>query len=259
MLKLNIIFSIKHFLKAQYINGHRIHSPFAFDFVQNAVYKKIDAADYSLADAVYKEMINSDISLSFSDFGAKKCKIINSSARNIARKCSSKGRYGKLIFRTAKLLNPDCILELGTSLGTGTAYLKSACPNAHIITVDAVKPVMDIAEANFEKFGLNNITTVCDNFDNVLDNLLSNHKIQLIFIDGNHTKAATLSYFNTIKKYADNNTCIIFHDIDYSREMSAAWNIIQNDVDVFVAFETRKVGFVFFNNKLTKKRYCVRF
>ncbi|MGY5847033.1 class I SAM-dependent methyltransferase [Salegentibacter sp. HM20] len=80
----------------------------------------------------------------------------------------------------------------------------------------------------------------------------------LIYFDGNHTKAATLEYFEKLLPTAHNDTLFIFDDIHWSREMEEAWGIIKSHPKVRVTIDSFYLGFVFFRKEQVKQHFKIR-
>lgn len=258
---MDTLFSLKHFICSGYYNGHRVHSPNIFHFFKYVIFPK-EKFDYSLAENTLKEYKASKEILHTLSIGAKGDgkTIKEEKVSKIAVKSSSFGKYGRLLQRMSAYLKPKKILELGTSIGIGTIYLSSGCKDSSVITVEASKETSEFAAKNFKKLGLNNIECINDNFDNALEDILTkNPDIELIFVDGNHTYAATKKYFEIIKKHAGKNTITVFDDINWSKEMSKAWKEIMQSNSKSVAIEMLRMGIIFFNKDLTQKNYCTRY
>ncbi|MBK9358768.1 MAG: class I SAM-dependent methyltransferase [Bacteroidales bacterium] len=83
--------------------------------------------------------------------------------------------------------------------------------------------------------------------------------IDYAFIDGNHTKEATLRYFGQLVKHAGNNSVYIFHDIHWSAEMEQAWNEIKNHEKVIITIDLFHMGLVFFRKELSRQHFIIRF
>ncbi|MBQ3656101.1 MAG: class I SAM-dependent methyltransferase [Bacteroidales bacterium] len=258
---MDILFTIKHFIYSGHWNGHRVHSPNIFNFFKGAIFYKGDV-DYSLAENSRKNFINSDEKIFVLSIGAKgdgktlKEKKIS----EIASRSSSYGKYGRLLQRISRYLKPQKILELGTSLGIGTLYLSAGCPTSKVITVEASKETKEFAAKNFSELGLKNIESINAKFDDCLEEILQqNPDIELIYVDGNHTKEATKKYFSLIAQYAKKETVAVFDDINWSKEMSSAWKEIKTSAAVSVSIETLRMGIVFFDKTLTEKYYIARY
>ena len=81
---------------------------------------------------------------------------------------------------------------------------------------------------------------------------------QLIFIDGNHQKEATLKYFERLLTIAHNDSVFIFDDIHWSIGMEEAWEEIKNHPAVTVTIDTYFWGFVFFRREQEKEHFIIR-
>jgi len=255
----NLIFTLRHFLKAGYYNGHRVHSPNIFNFFKYVIFSK-EKFDYSLAENTYTALRKNRESVTVTTFGAKGGKTKDVKISSLAKKSSSKGKYGRLLQRTANFLQPRKILELGTSLGVGTLYLSSGSPDSKIITVEGCTSIHNLARESFAVNNAQNIEAVNSGFDEVLDNLIAeNQDIDLVYIDGNHTYQATMDYYELFSRRLESGAVLLFDDINWSKGMSKAWREIVKDSKSTVTIETARMGIVFLNPKLTPKHYCTRF
>ena len=79
-----------------------------------------------------------------------------------------------------------------------------------------------------------------------------------IYIDGNHTKAATLDYFETLLNYSNNNTSFLFDDIYWSKGMTEAWNQLKKHPKVTVTIDCFWCGFVFIRKEQAKENFTIR-
>ena len=80
-------------------------------------------------------------------------------------------------------------------------------------------------------------------------------KFDLVFIDGNHKKEATLRYFNLLLPYVHSNSIVIFDDIRWSNEMEMAWCEIYSHKNIKLSIDLFNLGIVFFNEKLIKQHF----
>ena len=216
--------------------------------------------DYSLAENAYAQFRKNRDNIIVTTFGAKGGKTKDVKISALARKSSSKGKYGRLLQRTANFLQPRKILELGTSLGVGTLYLSAGSPDSKIITVEGCTQTYNIARENFTNSNVNNIEAINSGFDEILEQIVAdNQDIDLVYIDGNHTYKATLYYYELFSSRLENGAVLFFDDINWSKGMSKAWREIVKDSKSIVTIETARMGIVFLNSKLTPKHYCTRF
>ena len=80
----------------------------------------------------------------------------------------------------------------------------------------------------------------------------------LIYFDGNHSKKATLEYFELLLPTITNDSVWIFDDIHWSLDMEKAWEIIQNHPKVTVTIDTFQWGIVFFRKEQEKEHFVIR-
>ena len=89
------------------------------------------------------------------------------------------------------------------------------------------------------------------------DNLyLKNYN--LIYFDGNHSKEATLAYFEQLLPTINNETLWIFDDIHWSSAMEEAWEQIKEHPKVRVTIDTFQWGLVFFREEQAKEHFTIR-
>ena len=87
---------------------------------------------------------------------------------------------------------------------------------------------------------------------------LNTEHYQLIYFDGNHSKKATLEYFELLLPTITNDTVWIFDDIHWSAEMDEAWKAIKNHPKVTVTIDTFQWGLVFFRYEQEREDFVIR-
>ena len=188
--------------------------------------------------------------------------VTKSNKRAIAKIAKTAGitaGNAELLFRVVRYFQPESILEIGTSLGLATSALSLGNTKAKITTLEGCPETSKLAQNEFKKFGLANINPVVTEFTNYLDS--ENRKseiINLIYIDGNHQKEATLQYFDLLLPTITNDSVWIFDDIHWSSDMESAWEIIKKNPKVTVTIDTFQWGFVFFRNEQKKEDFVIR-
>ncbi|PJC61367.1 MAG: SAM-dependent methyltransferase, partial [Flavobacteriales bacterium CG_4_9_14_0_2_um_filter_32_27] len=80
-----------------------------------------------------------------------------------------------------------------------------------------------------------------------------------VFFDGNHTKNATLTYFNWCLEKANEQSVFVFDDIYWSEEMKCAWKEIKAHPKVTTTIDLFFLGIIFFNPDLSKEDFVLRF
>jgi len=172
------------------------------------------------------------------------------SVKSIANSALSPKWQCHLLYKTINEFLPVNVIEMGTSLGISTAYLAIGNPRATITTMEGSEAIASIAMENFSKLRLKNIKQVYGNFDHTLPVILKsiNH-VDFAFIDGNHTKDATIDYFNQIKAKSNKNTVMILDDIHWSKGMEEAWEYVKSQDYVKLTLDFFSFGIVLFDQR----------
>ncbi len=248
-----MIYKAKDYLKF-IINGktkYRLHSPFVFNFVMNVLHDNRSYYAFHHIETIKKLTKNQPKTIQITDLGAGSSNGIIKKERTISsivNKSVIKKKYGKLLFRIVNYYKPQYILELGTCVGIGTMYLAAGIAKNKVVTIEGDPAIAKIAKNNINMYPsqLKNIEQQIGNFDDVLPKLLAqNPTIDLAFIDGNHRKEPTVSYFNQILKHAHEGTILIFDDIHWSKEMIEAWEQIKEHPKVMLTIDIYRMGIVF--------------
>lgn len=242
--------------------GHGIHSPFVFSFIQSVLNDKTAYPEYAVVELLRKKLLADKTPVPMEDYGAGSRRGVGSkSVAQIARVSAKSPKYAQLLFRIARYYQPHYILELGTSLGVSCAYLALADTSSVTVTGEGNYAVATIARNNFDGLGLTNVRIITGNFDNTLPEMVSAiPQIDLAFIDANHRKKPTLTYFNELLKKMSDRSIIIFDDIHWSAEMEEAWNEIKKHPSVMLTVDLFFVGIIFFRPEFkVKQHFRIRF
>jgi predicted O-methyltransferase YrrM len=179
----------------------------------------------------------------------------------IARLLLKPKKYNELIFRIVIYYAPNNILEIGTSFGVTTSYLAAANENAMVYTLEEVSAIAAIAKSNFEKLGLNNISTIIGNLDFTLPAFLEGeNSLDFVFVKGNHVQQLKQQYFKRLLLKLHENSIVVIDAIHTSEEMEAAWKEIQEHPQVRLTIDLFSIGLVFFRieNKV-KQHFSINF
>ncbi|MEO5776448.1 MAG: class I SAM-dependent methyltransferase [Flavobacterium sp.] len=243
-------------------NEHGVHSPFVFNLVTKCFYDKKKYAEYSILKNYRNSLLANKNTIEVTDFGVGS-RVFKNNTRainQIAKNAGISAKRAELLFRITNYFQPNNILEIGTSLGLATSALSLGNPKAKITTLEGCSETSLVAKKQFEDFNLDNINPVVVEFSEYLKSYqLSAVSYQLIYFDGNHSKQATLEYFELLLPTITNESIWIFDDIHWSAEMEEAWEIIHNHPKVTVTIDTFQWGIVFFREKQLKEHFVIRF
>ena len=258
-----MLFPIKSYLQFLWHskNEHAVHSPFVFCLLTKCFYDKKIKADYSVLKQFRQELLDNNNTIEITDFGAGS-KVFKSNERVISQMAKTAGiqpKRAELLYRICAYFEPKNVLELGTSLGLATSALALGHTKAKITTVEGCPQTAAQTQLQFDKFGLKNIKTVVGEFEESFEKLsIENLKYDLIYFDGNHSKKATLAYFERLLPTITNETVWIFDDIHWSADMEEAWEIIKQHPKVKVTIDTYQWGLVFFRYEQPKQHFIIR-
>lgn len=254
---------VKYWLNARYYKGHGVHSPFVYNFVRNVLYmadkKPAEYRTWVRKSRNFrrnytnkKSLLNID-----NDLGAGTTTTTNTV--RLVKKVAIRERYGLLLTRIVNHYKPRNIIELGTSLGISCHYMWLGSDNETTInTIEGSKTLCDIAHKHLQKAGAKNVNVICGDIDATLPKLIEvMNSIDFVFFDANHTKEATLRYYNICKQKATTGTIFIFDDIYWSKDMTEAWKTIKSDPDIATVVDLYQLGIVFFRKGCPKEEYRV--
>ena len=258
-----MVHSIKSYIKFLWNskNEHGVHSPFVFDLVTKCFYDSKSHAEYTLLKNYRNSLLENKNPIEVTDFGAGS-KVFKSNTRQVSKIAKTAGistKRAELLYRIVTYFQPTSILEIGTSLGLATSALSLGNPKSKIITLEGCSNTLSIAKNQLQLQNLENIEFVTTEFSKYLKNCQPNTEhYQLIYFDGNHSKKATLDYFELLLPTISNETIWIFDDIHWSADMEAAWEIIKNHPKVKVTIDTFQWGLVFFRREQKKDHFVIR-
>lgn len=266
-----MLFQIKSYLKFLWDskNEHAVHSPFVFNLLTKCFYDKKRKPEYRILENYRKSLLKNKNFIEVTDFGAGS-KVFKSNRRQISKIAKTAGispKRAELLFRVTNYFQPKNILEIGTSLGLATSALalgsRSLGTKAKVITLEGCPNTAGIAKNQLNEFDCNNVDPIVTEFENYLQDInlrlrTETENFDLIYFDGNHSKKATLAYFELLLPTINNDSVWIFDDIHWSAEMEEAWEIIKNNPKVKVTIDTFQWGFVFFRREQEKEHFIIR-
>lgn len=243
-------------------NEHGVHSPFVFDLVTKCFYDNTKYSEYYNLKSYRKSLLENKNTIEVTDFGAGS-RVFKSNTREISKIAQTAGitpKNAELLFRIVRYFQPKSVLEIGTSLGLATSALSLANKNSKIITLEGCPNTQKQAQVQLQGQNSNfqNIEFINTEFSSYFKNLhLSPITHHLIYFDGNHSKKATLDYFDALLPTISNDSVWIFDDIHWSADMEEAWEIIKKHPKVSVTIDTFQWGIVFFRAEQEKEHFII--
>jgi len=235
------------------VNIYKVHTPFCFELLSEMYDDSKNYYAFDEIEHLRKTLLQNDMTFKQVDLGAgSRQKELQTNSREVSLASITKSAaissiQGKQLFRLCHKLRPSNILELGSSVGFASLYMSAALPDAQIVTIEGDPMIAKTAQANFDQFRRKNIQLINGNFDVVLNEILVKmQRVDLALIDGNHTKKATLKYFHEILAFCDDQSVLIFDDINWSSGMQEAWQEIKQHPSVTASISNFYKGYIFF-------------
>ncbi|WP_046755593.1 O-methyltransferase [Kordia jejudonensis] len=241
---------------AKSTNEHGVHSPFVYDLVTKCFYDKKPKEIYQTLAKYRAELLQNNEAIEVKDFGAGS-RVFSSNKRKVAAIAKNAGitpKRAKLLARLVTYFDVKNALELGTSLGMATIAMKEV---NDVFTLEGCPETAAIAQKQLKKFNADHVKLYVDEFSTSIPTL-TKQQFDLVYIDGNHQKEATILYFEQLLATAHNDSVFIFDDIHWSQQMTEAWEFIKNHPEVTVTIDTFFWGFVFFRKEQAKEHFVIR-
>ena len=240
-------------------NHYGVHSPFVYDLVTQCFYAKTDKTIENHLKAYRTTLLSNTNTINITDYGAgsKKFKATKRSVKQIAKTSGTTLKRAKLLFRMMAYFKPKQVLELGTSLGIATQAMALGSKDAKVTSIEGCPSTAILAKQQLEAFNIKNVTLKVGPFEDQLQ-VLKEQSWDLIFLDGNHQKEATLQYFESLLPTATNDSVFILDDIYWSKSMTEAWEAIKLHPKATVTIDTFFWGLVFFRKEQNKENFKIR-
>lgn len=240
---------------------HGTHSPFVYRLVDKVIYDFSPKKVYDEPESLRRGLLSDERMINVTDLGAgshlndARQKLV----KDIAKNALKPHKLAQLLYRLVADQQPKNMIELGTCLGITAVYLKRAAPEAQLYTLEGCPETGGIAAEVFKKAGITGTDQVTGNFDDTLPGVIGKlDKLDFVFIDGNHTKEATLRYFEWCLPKAHENTLLIFDDIYWSEGMKEAWSEIKANPRVTVTIDLFWIGLVYFRKGQEREDFVIK-
>jgi len=236
---------------------HGTHSPFVYTLADECLSIKVGYDDLKIIKAHRNMLKCSTETIQISDFGAGSKKLGDKrKVRDVYKYSKSGNRYGTLLYKLSHYYKPSKILELGTSLGSGTLMMYLGNPQAEIDTIEGCPNTHQYTVTHFpvKSEKLNFINDTFDNF--IAHNLVK--KYDMIFIDGNHRGSALIEYVHKLLPHSHNDTIWVLDDIRWTEDMWQAWEKIIANENFHVTIDLFRMGILVQRKEQFKEQFWLR-
>ncbi|MGD9993897.1 MAG: O-methyltransferase [Salinivirgaceae bacterium] len=253
---------IKFWFTARNRKGFGIHSPFVFKLVIQVIHDYTPFYCFAEIEVQRKKLLKNNCEIQVNDLGTGKTKNKGKQRKisELAKNSLKPAKQAQLLFRLINYFGYRNLLEIGTSLGITSSYLAKTDSRAKLISLEGCENTAGLAQETFDKLKLNNIELMRGDFSQTLPQALEKfNQLDFVFFDGNHTKSATLNYFEHCLEKIHNESLFVFDDIYLNGDMEAVWESIKKHPRVRVSLNLFHLGLVFFKKELSKQHFNLRF
>lgn len=158
---------------------------------------------------------------------------------------STETHVGRFYADLVQRLQPSVVVEFGSAFGVSGMYWLAgleAAGDGHLFSFEPNKRWAGVAEANMAAVS-GRFTLTADTFEESVDAVLDDRRIDLAFIDAIHTSEFVEPQFEIVASRLSPNGVVVLDDIAFSDDMRGCWERLSRDPRVIAAgTATRRVG-----------------
>ena len=245
------------FFKAKTI--YKVHSPFLFRLIQRVLEQPLTYYEEKAIQDYQNQLSKSNQFIKKLDRGAGSLVKGNdqtTSVKHLAKISSASPFKGRMLFRLINEYSLSSILEFGTCIGIGTAYMAKANSSSKITSIEACPNTLALAQKTLDYLKIKQLELINATFEEYLGQLEPSRKFDFIYLDGHHAKEPTLAYFNKLLPHMDAAFCIvIIDDIYWSKGMNEAWKTLIKDSSFQLSLDFFQFGVLIRNSALSTKEH----
>lgn len=212
--------------------GYGVHSPFAFGLITRVIEEKSPYYKYSELGGIRRELLATIPGLRL-----------------------NREKTDRLLFRLVDRMQPETIVEVGTSSGLTTCYLAAGKESALCHTFDERSVCAPVVGQRFA--GKRNICfhrgTLLPSFQAVINRLPA---VDFLYLDEH---ACSEEALEACLAKAGERSLFVVKGIHRSRGKEAWWRSVAADPRTGITFDLYDVGLIFFDLRKTKQHYVVNF
>jgi predicted O-methyltransferase YrrM len=244
---------IKYKIRAQ--NAHGLHSPFLFRFYNEVIKGEDPQLKKSLIE-IRNSVFNATDVLSYIDPKSNSHK--NEPISRWSKRVTSSLKFTQFLIRLIDFLEVKTVLETGTASGINASSLTYSKAEK-IVTLEGSSAIATIASEVIAKFGNDKVRLIEGEIKDTFKQTLMVHQPELIFLDADHRSETINFYLDVIAQMKEAPTCILVHDIYWSKDMYQAWQEIIKNPSYALTMDLFEVGIIFPKIQIEKQHFLIQF
>lgn len=240
------------------VHIHGIHSPFIFKFEKEVLRGKSDPGVSQQLYSYRNALLDCQETIEVMDYSADPTSK-NSGKRkikDIAKNAGATYKHVLLLQRLMDYLQPQEVLELGSSLGIAIAAL-AINNQAQVISIEGCLTTAALAQKRLDSAGIENVLLCVGDFKEQIKKY--NHKkFDFVYFDGKHANKATLAYLEDLRSTTVASTVWMFDDIHWSLEMTATWEAVKALPEISATIDCFDFGMAFFRPQQAKEDFYIK-
>ncbi len=245
---------IKNYLRylfcSRHWRGYGVHSPFAFDLVTNVIREELPYYKYSLVERIRKLYQTSKKSLEVEGHTVAVSELTRG---EISSTC------GQLLFRLVNKYKPANVVETKMGMGISTMYLAAPNSKLPVVTFSECESIASFVSGYMKQTGFGNVFVIKGSAEDLSARLADVDTLGLLYVNDCLTGEDLDRRMEVcLRKRGDHSIFVIDH-IYENASMTAAWRRLQALEEVRVTVDLFHTGIVFFDKKLQKEDYNVRY
>ena len=237
-------------------NAHGLHSPFVFELYNQTIKDRnleLSEVLYTLRTSLRKNRTSVEIQ------DLKSGKVNQQTIGSIVKRSGSTIKFQTFLSQLTDYLGCKTILETGTSLGLTTVAL-ALSDAERVVSIEASEPIHQEATQFVSKLPVSDkITLIKGTLEASFEIAVRQWKPDLIFLDADHRSQAVAYCMDTIMSHLPDVTCIVIHDIYWSKDMNNAWNRLVKDERFTITIDLFEAGILFPKYPSEKQHFLLRF
>lgn len=237
-----------------------VHAPRAFSFLGEVIEDDRHFYAFDRIERERRRLVSDGTPLTVVDHGAgpQRGERARRSVADIARTSGTTPRFGRYLFRTVEWSRARRVLELGTNLGLGAAYLCAPLgEDGLLVSIEGDANLMAEARRTLRHCAVCQPVrllegTFAERLPDALDALGT---VDVAFLDGHHEEAATKAYFAAVAQRCHGESVVILDDIHWSEGMAAAWTWVKQQPGVTLTIDLYRWGVVFFDPQILRPQH----